>query len=160
MQNYFLINYNYHIPHPYIIHGTSANIWLSYKQAISTHRNLRQKEINFPFRHLIRHTNPSNSFLKPASSRFRPKNHSYLRKMSILPDCRVFDYSANFSTHDSTVPNKTPRGIPMVLCVRSSVRDCGRVRCQSTHLWEGEHRNLASFAFWIPKIIRKILVRG
>ena len=24
--------------------------------------------------------------------------------MSILPDCRVFDYSANFSTHDSTVP--------------------------------------------------------
>ena len=60
-------------------------------------------------------------------SRFRPKNHSYLRKMSILPDCRVFDYSANFSTHDSTVPNKTPRGIPMVLCVRSSVRDCGRV---------------------------------
>ena len=111
-----------------IIHGTSANIWLSYKQAISTHRNLCQKEINFPFRHLIRHTNPSKSFLKPASSRFRPKNHSYLRKMSILPDCRVFDYSANFSTHDSTVPNKTPRGIPMVLCVRSSVRDCGRVR--------------------------------
>ena len=98
------------------------------KQAISTHRNLRQKEINFPFRHLIRHTNPSKSFLKPASSRFRPKNHSYLRKMSILPDCRVFDYSANFSTHDSTVPNKTSRGIPMVLCVRSSVRDCGRVR--------------------------------
>jgi hypothetical protein len=24
--------------------------------------------------------------------------------------------------------NKTPRGIPMVLCVRSSVRDCVRVR--------------------------------
>ena len=108
------------------------NIWLSYKQAISTHCNLRQKEINFPFRHLIRHTNPSKSFLKPASSRFRPKINSYLRKMSILPDCRVFDYSANFSTHDSTVPNKTPRGIPMVLCVRSSVRDCGRVRERAT----------------------------
>ena len=28
------------------------------------------------------------------------------------------------------LPNarKTPRGIPMVLCVISSVRDCGRVR--------------------------------
>ena len=74
------------------------------KLRISTHRNLRQKEINFPFRHPIRHTNPSKSFLKPVSSRFRPKIHSYLRKMSILPDCRVFDYSANFSTHDSTVP--------------------------------------------------------
>jgi hypothetical protein len=75
-----------------------------YKQAISTHRNLRQKEINFPFTHLIRHTNPSKSFLKSASSRFRPKIHPYLREMSILPVCQVFDYSANFSTHDSIVP--------------------------------------------------------
>ena len=54
---------------------------LSYKQAISTHRNLRpQKEINFPFRHLIRHTNPSKSFLKPAWFRFRPKIQGVVKR--------------------------------------------------------------------------------
>ena len=109
----------------FIIHGTWAN--MTSQQAIITYHNLRQKEINFPLTLPIRRTNPPKSFLKHVSSRFRPKIHPYFRKMSILPDCRVFDYSADFSTHDSTVPNKTPRGIPMVLCVRSSVRDCGRV---------------------------------
>jgi hypothetical protein len=70
--------------------------------------------------------------------------------MSILPDCRVFDYSANFSTHDSTVPNKTPRGIPMVLCVRSSVRDCGRVRIKPLCLcgsWRGSLCHAGSHAY-------------
>ena len=118
---------------------------------------IRQKEINFPFRHLIRHTNPSKSFLKPASSRFRPKNHSYLRKMSILPDCRVFDYSANFSTHDSTVPNKTPRGIPMVLCVRSSVRDCGRVRlCGISEPWTFGEINKKPIKYSFLVFLRRI----
>jgi hypothetical protein len=69
-----------------------------------TYHNLRQKEINFPLTLPIRRTNPPKSFLKHVLARFRSKIHPYFRKMSILPDCRVFDYSANFSTHDSTVP--------------------------------------------------------
>ena len=79
-------------------HGFHIN-----KLAISTQCNLRQKQIKFPFTHLISYTNPSKSFLKLVSSRFRPQIYPYLRKMSISPVCQVFDYPANFSTHDSTV---------------------------------------------------------
>jgi hypothetical protein len=102
----------YHYKTRYICH-------MALYQAVSTFHY-----INFPSTLLIRLTNPLISFLKSASIRFRPKIYQFLAKNMKFTHCRVFDYFAKFSTHDSTVLRISVESPNLRT---GATRNCGRV---------------------------------